>query len=206
MRHTTTRQPRAVGATQPALVSPAKQAMPTMPPVARGPLKAILNHWAQKSSATPQNEVSRRIIGRTYRRIKVRYNGCCRGRTLKLKFRFKLSSQSDEWSLRLIVGTGYALILIWIESPRRSDCRCFPSNATEASARASSGTKQRKTTWSGNTMDRKDKTWAHTGVTKMDGTPLGGGENLTINHMSKEQQRQLNTTYGCTTEDPAASE
>lgn len=27
-----------------------------------------------------------------------------------------------------------------------------------------------------------------------------------INHMSKEQQRQLNTTYGCTTEDPAASE
>jgi hypothetical protein len=34
------------------------------------------------------------------------YSGRCLGRVLKLKLAFKLSNQSDEWSPRLIVGTG----------------------------------------------------------------------------------------------------
>ena len=126
---------------------------------------------------------SGRVTYRWERRSLVDFHsGCCLGLALKLKLRLRLSSQSEEWSLRLIVGTGKALILTRTESPRRSVCRCLPSNATDASSRASSGTKQRRTTWSGKTMDRKDKTCGQIGVTRMHGTA------------------------GWTTEDPAASE
>lgn len=70
----------------------------------------------------------------------VDYNGDCLTLLLKLKFRFKLLSQSEEWSTRLIVGTGWALICICTLSPLCKLRRCLPSKATDAADLASSGT------------------------------------------------------------------
>ena len=98
------------------------------------------------------------------------YKGFCFVLVLKLKFRFKLPSQSEVWSMRSIVGTGWSLIWITTLSPRCSSLRNLPSNATHASDLASSGTVHRMTTWSGNTIDRKLSTWGQIGVTSIAGT------------------------------------